>query len=1277
MSVGSRVTANNSPTVQNIAGNAAYAEVIEWDFGNCDITNGNLAQERITLTFDYTVPNDVATYSSDLKEPVPNTGQPWEVCIITVQVFQDGVEVAAVADTEPYEIVDCQLDVQKYLDGNNTFIDAGDILQFSVDVSHLDSFDGDADENSFIPVHDMLIYDSLNSFMTIVIGSVTITPSNMGVVLRGNTVGDTDILVNISSLGILESVRVEYQATLAANAPSGTKLLNTAEVTATRTGYGNTQYRKNNTATVTTAQKEAEIRVNGTSLVETGQVELFEANNTDIAIGEIVEVEIRLLLPEGISEDNEFELIFATSPAVLVYHSYSTRYGSNMATSGKENVTTSDTNSDGYIDSVFLDFGTITNTPDNQADENDVFTLAIKCYAPDVATNVNGALGVLQVKVVFSLGDQICYEVKWNYGASKQILFPLVRETETAAQFFDYYSSRAHTGNEEVETALVYFVYDNTNQTAFVLVYDKQGAADGGFAFLTVTSDGLTGFLDKTGQPVRVLLEDDGGPNNVYCPMIKNDFILNSGWNGNDAYCWDTNTGVGYFNHKWNSQYTDGMVLGYLPNENWCFRMDWNDYFRPDGSGGWRPDRPRLEGITQIALMSQDEFGVLQKNYFPIAESFGLEVCGYSCNQQKGQLASRTTTLKFDMLQAQLTHTSTPNVTYGDANDAVSHTVQIRHPNPTCVADASDPTASCAPAYNMTATVYIDAAAAPLVLGSASGSTVGGTPFTLTATSNSQITVYFDMFPETEVFTLRYDTLVQQLVEPSQIITTTTNLIAYTARSQYARIVTNTNVTETFAVLTPALVSLTISDTSFAGTGSAAHNSTNDDLAVGESARLNVNVLLPEATTNISILVEIPRVLGKVEVTDSNLLSVGASIVHDTSLQAVGSPGRLQDLDSDGIADAVLFNLGLTINTANNVVTGADEVNLQVDVRLIDHPLNTDGKNLPLTATLFYSDKNIQSSAYIDVVGPTITLSKSSSVAVADYNDVVTYTVVVTVSGSTDSYNTMFTDTVPSVLTVTGTSTTKGTDSYSGNHITVDLGTMTPPSSETITYTTTVNLASQALPQNTVVTNEAITNYLVLPGEPYANRTARDSHSITITHICGNGATGDPETCDDGGTTPGDGCSATCTIEPGYVCNTTVIPTVCSICGDGIVTSGVETCDDGATISGDGCNNVCQVEPGWYCTGAPSNCVTMCGDGIIAGIEVCDDGNTVSGDCCSSTCTVEGTAGVTLCRCTAGGPSQCASTFKCWSRLSSHPLCCSIPNVGATCPDRIAEAPSL
>lgn len=81
--------------------------------------------------------------------------------------------------------------------------------------------------------------------------------------------------------------------------------------------------------------------------------------------------------------------------------------------------------------------------------------------------------------------------------------------------------------------------------------------------------------------------------------------------------------------------------------------------------------------------------------------------------------------------------------------------------------------------------------------------------------------------------------------------------------------------------------------------------------------------------------------------------------------------------------------------------------------------------------------------------------------------------------------------------------------------------------------------------------------------------------------LCGSGARGAGEECDDGNTADGDGCSATCTLEAP------------APCGDGLIWLG-EECDDGGALGGDGCNSTCQVEPGYECTGEPSICTPVC-----------------------------------------------------------------------------------
>ncbi len=58
--------------------------------------------------------------------------------------------------------------------------------------------------------------------------------------------------------------------------------------------------------------------------------------------------------------------------------------------------------------------------------------------------------------------------------------------------------------------------------------------------------------------------------------------------------------------------------------------------------------------------------------------------------------------------------------------------------------------------------------------------------------------------------------------------------------------------------------------------------------------------------------------------------------------------------------------------------------------------------------------------------------------------------------------------------------------------------------------------------------------------------TSTGTVSITVVD-CGDGETTTPEQCDDGNNDPSDGCSATCTVEPGFTCDNSQIPSVCTV----------------------------------------------------------------------------------------------------------------------------------
>jgi cysteine-rich repeat protein len=75
---------------------------------------------------------------------------------------------------------------------------------------------------------------------------------------------------------------------------------------------------------------------------------------------------------------------------------------------------------------------------------------------------------------------------------------------------------------------------------------------------------------------------------------------------------------------------------------------------------------------------------------------------------------------------------------------------------------------------------------------------------------------------------------------------------------------------------------------------------------------------------------------------------------------------------------------------------------------------------------------------------------------------------------------------------------------------------------------------------------------------------------ILVTGSCGDGVVQGPEGCDDGNTTAGDGCSATCTVETCFTCTGTA-PSVCSpitACtnGDGCCPTGCNAGNDAECV---------------------------------------------------------------------------------------------------------------
>ncbi len=166
----------------------------------------------------------------------------------------------------------------------------------------------------------------------------------------------------------------------------------------------------------------------------------------------------------------------------------------------------------------------------------------------------------------------------------------------------------------------------------------------------------------------------------------------------------------------------------------------------------------------------------------------------------------------------------------------------------------------------------------------------------------------------------------------------------------------------------------------------------------------------------------------------------------------------------------------------------------------------------------------------------------------------------------------------------------------------------------------------------------------------------RPGKACVALSVCGNSLRERGEQCDDGQATPvdGDGCSAKCQLESGFVCLTPGQACLATVCGNATRTPD-EVCDDSNLVDGDGCSKLCQVEAGYRCSSA--GCAAICGDGLLVAGEACDDGARVSGDGCSAACKVE-----PFSKCTAS-PSVCSSTILCGDSIVNPGELCDPPGV--------------
>lgn len=253
-----------------------------------------------------------------------------------------------------------------------------------------------------------------------------------------------------------------------------------------------------------------------------------------------------------------------------------------------------------------------------------------------------------------------------------------------------------------------------------------------------------------------------------------------------------------------------------------------------------------------------------------------------------------------------------------------------------------------------------------------------------------------------------------------------------------------------------------IFSTSVAQTGTAEHTAL-DDLVIGEEVTFNLIITMPEGTSTISLVDNLPGLAnGKLGYVSSTVFSLGGAT---SSLLTVGASGTATDSNTDGILDRVAFNFGTVINTGDNLDN--NEIVVRVVARVLDIPANADADILTNSATLTYSDgtvtpQTLTDTASVEIVEPVLVISKAANTEAANPGDLVTYTLVVShTAGSTaNAFDVVLSDLltdpslqfIPGTVTVNGVAASPTITTLVGDGFEVRLAEITQTETVTITY---------------------------------------------------------------------------------------------------------------------------------------------------------------------------------------------------------------------------------
>lgn len=388
-----------------------------------------------------------------------------------------------------------------------------------------------------------------------------------------------------------------------------------------------------------------------------------------------------------------------------------------------------------------------------------------------------------------------------------------------------------------------------------------------------------------------------------------------------------------------------------------------------------------------------------------------------------------------------------------DTGDAIAYTLTVENVGP--------PGGNAGPAYDV---IVTDALPPEFTLNTGSLLfQIDGTTITPTVTSDATgFTASIPVLEPDEVLTVTYtaDVGAGAVAPESYINEATVNYDSAPGDNPNER--DYPELTDDARVALPPLLDKSILSTSLSQTGDGEHDPDNPDVNIGELITYELVITLPEVPMgDVTLTDTLPTGLSFVS---ADIVSVGSEI---TGVTAADEATVVSTSGSD-----VIFSFGALDNAySDGVIDGADQIVVEVTVRVDDLPTVNDGDVLTNDASLVVTPEGeapltpVTDAVSVDVVEPQIGIIKDVSDPEPTVGDTITYTVTVDndAAATGPALNLVIEDPLPFDLTVTSVAVSGApatVTSGSGTTLIVSIPVLQPGESVTVTYDVFVGYAS-------------------------------------------------------------------------------------------------------------------------------------------------------------------------------------------------------------------------